>query len=134
MKGKNTISTFELFELFPDQESARIYLEGRLWPEGVRCSCCGSVGLSPEAQAGREKEEGQAPEEMTTGVKYVIPLLATPTPFFPHAVGTLPVTGAVSASEPERVRTPKVLVTVRGRPSQGFACDERFCSTNRLVT
>lgn len=41
MKGKNTISTFELFELFPDQESARIYLEGRLWPEGVRCSCCG---------------------------------------------------------------------------------------------
>jgi hypothetical protein len=74
MKGKNTISTFELFELFPDQESARIYLEGRLWPEGVRCSCCGSVGLSPEAQAGREKEEGQAPEEMTTGVKYVIPI------------------------------------------------------------
>lgn len=41
MKGKNTISTFELFELFPDQEAARIYLEGRLWPEGVRCSCCG---------------------------------------------------------------------------------------------
>lgn len=40
-KGKNTISTFELFELFPNQESARIYLEGRLWPEGVRCSCCG---------------------------------------------------------------------------------------------
>lgn len=41
MKGKNTISTFELFELFPDQEAARIYLEGRLWPDGVRCSCCG---------------------------------------------------------------------------------------------
>lgn len=40
MKGKNTISTFELFELFPDQEAARIYLEGRLWPDGVRCSCC----------------------------------------------------------------------------------------------
>jgi hypothetical protein len=41
MKGKNAISTFELFELFPDQEAARIYLEGRLWPDGVRCSCCG---------------------------------------------------------------------------------------------
>lgn len=41
MTGKNTISTFELFELLPDQEAARIYLEGRLWPEGVRCSCCG---------------------------------------------------------------------------------------------
>lgn len=41
MKGKNTISTFELFELFPDQEAARLYLEGRLWPDGVRCSCCG---------------------------------------------------------------------------------------------
>lgn len=37
----NTISTFELFKLFPDQEAARVYLEGRLWPDGPRCPVCG---------------------------------------------------------------------------------------------
>jgi transposase-like protein len=35
-----TISTFELFKLFPDQEAARLYLEGRLWPNGARCPVC----------------------------------------------------------------------------------------------
>lgn len=35
-----TISTFQLFRMFPDQETARIYLEGRLWPHGVRCPHC----------------------------------------------------------------------------------------------
>ncbi|MGO9722241.1 MAG: IS1595 family transposase [Methylocella sp.] len=39
--SKSTISVFELFEMFPDQESARTYLEGRLWPEGPRCPVCG---------------------------------------------------------------------------------------------
>lgn len=39
--SKSTISTFELFAMFPDQESARTYLEGRLWPNGPRCPCCG---------------------------------------------------------------------------------------------
>ena len=39
--SKSTISTFQLFEMFPDQESARVYLEGRLWPEGPRCPVCG---------------------------------------------------------------------------------------------
>lgn len=32
--SSSTISTFELFDLFPDEETARIYLEGRLWPSG----------------------------------------------------------------------------------------------------
>jgi len=41
MNDKITISTFELFKLFPDAESARTYLEGRLWPKGVRCPVCG---------------------------------------------------------------------------------------------
>ena len=27
--SKSTISTFELFDLFPDEESARVYLEAR---------------------------------------------------------------------------------------------------------
>lgn len=40
--SKSTISTFQLFELFPDQESAREYLELRLWPNGVVCPVCKS--------------------------------------------------------------------------------------------
>ena len=39
--SKSTISTFQLFEMFPDQETARRYLEGRLWPNGPRCPVCG---------------------------------------------------------------------------------------------
>jgi transposase-like protein len=39
--SKSTISTFQLFEMFPDQDSARRYLESRLWPEGPRCPVCG---------------------------------------------------------------------------------------------
>ena len=39
--AKTTISTFQLFARFPDQESARVYLESRLWPNGVRCPVCG---------------------------------------------------------------------------------------------
>jgi transposase-like protein len=39
--SKSTISTFELFEKFPDQEAARVYIEGRLWPQGPRCPICG---------------------------------------------------------------------------------------------
>ncbi len=39
--SKSTISTFELFAMFPDQESARQYLEGRLWPQGPHCPVCG---------------------------------------------------------------------------------------------
>jgi len=35
--SKSTISTFELFDLFPDQETARAYLEDRLWPDGPKC-------------------------------------------------------------------------------------------------
>jgi transposase-like protein len=36
-----TISTAELFKMFPDQEAARLYLEKRLWPNGPRCPVCG---------------------------------------------------------------------------------------------
>ena len=38
--SKSTISTYELFDLFPDEESARVYLEGRLWPNGTVCPTC----------------------------------------------------------------------------------------------
>ena len=39
--SKITLSTFELFALFPDVETARTYLEARLWPNGPRCPVCG---------------------------------------------------------------------------------------------
>jgi transposase-like protein len=38
--SRSTISTFQLFSLFPDAEAARRYLESRLWPEGPRCPKC----------------------------------------------------------------------------------------------
>lgn len=38
--SKSTISTFQLFALFPDEESARIYLEARIWPDGPVCPMC----------------------------------------------------------------------------------------------
>jgi transposase-like protein len=41
MNDKITISTFQLFAMFPDQESARLYLESRLWPKGAHCPVCG---------------------------------------------------------------------------------------------
>ncbi len=41
-----TISTF--FQLFPDEETARTYLESRLWPKGVTCpACAGQDRITP---------------------------------------------------------------------------------------
>ncbi|MDZ4341186.1 MAG: IS1595 family transposase [Candidatus Binatia bacterium] len=40
--SRSTISTFQLFDLFPDEESARAYLEDRLWPDGATCPDCHS--------------------------------------------------------------------------------------------
>ena len=37
---KVTVSTAQLFAMFPDQDTARTYLESRLWPNGVRCPIC----------------------------------------------------------------------------------------------
>ena len=38
--SRTTISTFKLFELFPDSEAARKYLESRLWKQGATCPTC----------------------------------------------------------------------------------------------
>ena len=38
--SRSTISTFQLFAAFPDEETARTYLEGRLWANGVTCPEC----------------------------------------------------------------------------------------------
>lgn len=40
MDDKLTISTFQLFQMFPDQEAARVYLEARRWPQGPFCPVC----------------------------------------------------------------------------------------------
>jgi transposase-like protein len=40
--SQSTISTFQLFEMFPDEETARKYLEDRLWPLGAICPQCTS--------------------------------------------------------------------------------------------
>jgi len=40
--SKSTISTFKLFEMFPNEEAAREYLEDRLWPNGATCAECKS--------------------------------------------------------------------------------------------
>ncbi len=50
--SKSTISTFQLFELFPDEESARVYLEGRLWPNGTMCPTCKSGDRITPRKAG----------------------------------------------------------------------------------
>jgi len=41
--SKSTISTFQLFEMFPDQETARKYLEKRRWNGEVYCPHCGEA-------------------------------------------------------------------------------------------
>lgn len=41
--SKSTISTFELFQRFPDQESARLYFEAARWPDGAVCPACGEA-------------------------------------------------------------------------------------------
>jgi transposase-like protein len=46
--SRSTISTFQLFQMFPDEETARIYLESRLWPKGVTCpTCAGHDRITP---------------------------------------------------------------------------------------
>lgn len=64
MDDKVTISTFQLFQMFPDQESARLYLEGRLWPKGVKCPVCG-LGERITARAGGYYRCNQCKEDFT---------------------------------------------------------------------
>lgn len=69
--SKSTISTFELFQMFPDAEAARVYMEGKRWPdeayiggkeaakhESKRLNL-GRGGIGKTAViAGRERESG----------------------------------------------------------------------------
>ncbi|MFL6689823.1 MAG: IS1595 family transposase, partial [Alphaproteobacteria bacterium] len=62
--SKSTISTFQLFAMFPDQETARVYLEGRLWPKGPKCPVCG-LGERITARAGGYYRCNQCKEDFT---------------------------------------------------------------------
>ena len=42
--SRSTISTFKLFELFPNAGAARKHLESRLWPNGAVCPKCKLTG------------------------------------------------------------------------------------------
>jgi len=48
--SKSTISTLELFEMFPSAESARDYFEAMRWPGGASCPACNET-----ARIGRRK-------------------------------------------------------------------------------
>lgn len=51
--SKSTISTFQLFEMFPDQESGRQYLEERRWAGRVSCPHCGGYNRITSRQGRR---------------------------------------------------------------------------------
>jgi transposase-like protein len=38
--SRSTISTYQVFQMFPDEGAARTYLEARRWPNGVICPDC----------------------------------------------------------------------------------------------
>lgn len=40
--SRSTISTYAVFQMFPTPDAARLYLEGRLWPNGPICPECKS--------------------------------------------------------------------------------------------
>lgn len=50
--SKSTISTFQLFAMFPDEGTARVYLEARLWPNGAVCPDCKSDRISARTRPG----------------------------------------------------------------------------------
>lgn len=42
MSKPETISLYEFFQQFPDEEAARLFFERKRWPNGVECPHCGS--------------------------------------------------------------------------------------------
>jgi transposase-like protein len=50
--SRSTISTYKVFEMFPDETSARVYLEARLWPNGPVCPQCKGTDRLTTRKAG----------------------------------------------------------------------------------
>jgi Transposase zinc-ribbon domain len=42
----DTLSTFEFFQKFPNEEAARDFFEKRRWDDEVNCGHCGSIDVS----------------------------------------------------------------------------------------
>jgi transposase-like protein len=42
----DTISLYEFFKKFPDEEAARLHFEGKRWKSGVSCAHCGSFSVA----------------------------------------------------------------------------------------
>lgn len=51
--SRSTISTFQLFEKFPDEETAYAYVEKYLWPDGPVCPRCKSTERISKRDKGR---------------------------------------------------------------------------------
>jgi transposase-like protein len=48
--SRSTISTYQIFQMYPDEATARTYLESRRWPSGAVCPACGEakrIGTRP---------------------------------------------------------------------------------------
>lgn len=45
--SRSTISTFQLFQMFTDEGTARVYLEGRPWHDGTACPTCAGKDRIP---------------------------------------------------------------------------------------
>jgi transposase-like protein len=41
-----TISLYEFFQKFPNEEAARVFFEAKRWPSGVSCAHCGSFSVA----------------------------------------------------------------------------------------
>lgn len=50
--SKSTISTYALMKMIPDQESARLYLEAQIWPNGPVCPDCKSEHVTTRKRPG----------------------------------------------------------------------------------
>ena len=46
MATPETLSLYEFFKRFPDEESARKFFENKRWADGVHCPHCGSLSVS----------------------------------------------------------------------------------------
>lgn len=50
--SKSTISTYALMKMLPDAESARVYLEAQIWPNGPVCPDCKSERMTTRKRPG----------------------------------------------------------------------------------
>jgi hypothetical protein len=61
--SKSTISLLQLFNAYPDEESARVYFEGQRWPDGPCCPACGVIpGASQAGQPNRHRGHPSKPK------------------------------------------------------------------------